>query len=291
MNNTKNRCLTALAYKLIDHFPTELILFGGFVRDVIVPAIFEERDPFAVSYVAKTDINDIDLLFHASSRLLHAPFPEEEAEKETDGLELWIHTNLILKLREWDWLLGEKTILSEYEHDIGIRVQITHTLTGVTSHLDIIYGNVTNKDIDVNQFFFNKKNGLTLNMRVGDQINHHVLYQQRFLSFIKNISLKQCRMICGVTAPKAPKRLLKMIRKGWKIKNLNPEIIIHCDNMLDICQICHQDNAEEKWIELSCSRCRICLECFEQLFIQHIGEGKGIRIPCPTCRKNIIPWE
>ena len=58
----RTKSLVRLAYKLIDHFP-ELTLFGGFVRDIIIPGIQQYKNPFySGNYDELPEISDIDIL-------------------------------------------------------------------------------------------------------------------------------------------------------------------------------------------------------------------------------------
>lgn len=279
MDNTKNRCLTALAYKLVDHFPN-VTLFGGFVRDVIVRAYAKETFPFRQDYEFECDIKDLDLIL------------TQDNESKHEDLVEYVGTTLTYQLTEWDWRLLNVSDLNEYEHVIGVRIKIKHFLTDVESHLDIIKKKVIHyKDVDVNQFKFNKEHGLFYSHIPKNQSIYKWFERDRHIKrMIEMVKRKECNMLGKMVGPKAHKRCVKMIKKGWTILNLNPTILIHRNEPLEQCQICHEPKeGETTWVELTCSRCTLCLDCFETLMYR-AKEEKHLTFSCPTCRKRIEPW-
>lgn len=274
MSKQKNVCLSALAYKLMDSFT--LTLFGGFVRDILVPSLSKGEYPFDKEYVFPTDVEDLDAILDMESM---------------DTLHDWYREKLLPKLREWDWMSVEIKDLRDYGDDIGIRIELEHQITEVRSHLDVVLFNSSfATDVNVNYFRFSKEKGLHLKSFSPKKILEQHTYYWKMFRLMEKIEKKACRMVMMPYHPKAPRRLIKMIRKGWTIENLNQDIQIHSEEKMDLCQICHEKkDMDVQWVELTCSKCQLCLVCFEQLLQTHL-KNNNKKFPCPTCRKEIDIW-
>jgi len=285
MSTIRSRTIMSLTYKLLDHFP--VTLFGGIVRDVIVPVLSEGKNPFLSSFLQTEKINeisDIDL------------FTEEKfCIDDPSTCDL-----LISKLREWDWHAPGITELTLYGIR-GHRIELTHTLTSIDVHIDFIQGDQPGLvlDADVNGFVFSKQHGLHL-MRWMDsmKLEGKLRYATRVRRLERKILAKECEikfspMFLGYQQDAVRsvrvRRFVKMIRKGWNVTNIDEDIDVHKGEkaLSDVCAICHED-AKAIWVELKSSKCIICLNCFETLLIHDVPKLGHFR--CPKSRKEIIPW-
>ena len=159
----------------------------------------------------------------------------------------------------------------------------------------MVYLSSGTNDTDVNLFRFNKQQGLFIN-GPGKSIFYQLKKQQRMREITEMIMKRECNMICmpwhpvneGITVMKIL-RFVKMIRKGWNIKNMCDKIKIHREDHDDVCNICFSKKLENTWVELTCSSCYLCLDCFEQFVCFEIRTRRGI-FKCPTCRKELSLW-
>lgn len=291
--NIHNRIIISLAYKITDHFPMTT-LFGGIVRDVIAPGFIKGAFPFGKEFVCDK-ISDIDIMCLPPQI---AELEQIDDEKEDTQRLLWVFVDSKLrpKLREWDWWVEETKELDVY-NTRGIRLSICHELFDLKTHLDIIsVVNSTMNDADVNKLRFSKEKGLFLAdekkpKKIRDQFDNF----QRFQNILRQVQMKQCRMICSVTSRVEGvtilrlRRFVKMLRKGWEVLNINQRIVSHRKPAETDCMICHTV-PDGNWIELSCSRCNLCLDCFGTLIEKNIHDRRGT-FKCPTCREEILPWQ
>jgi hypothetical protein len=313
----KNKSLLALAYKIIDHFPN-FTLFGSIVREIIAPAIISNKDPFD-DYESTYDLPDIDLIY--SNELdkneldkKNIENKQEKLHKDTEINKIYKIQNssgsyLIHKLREWDWICNHKVLIKNYDVN-GITLCIKNKIYGFEAKIDIIYPQKTNLDFDVNRFQFNKEKGLYLatyndSFTLKQKIKNNKDYLQ-LLAMIKN---KECNILfdlniedkcygcdpydnnynCRCLAQRQKNqnhRFVKMLKKGWNILNKNHNIKVHYDDSINVCNICHE-NPKDTYIELNCSKCILCFDCFEILLLKSRNYPK---FKCPTCRIEIIPW-
>lgn len=300
----RNRCLLSLAYKLIDRFQ-ELTLFGGIVRDVICPAMFNGEDPFDSSYESKERIEDLDIYFtwkHPD------PGAEEENpvldEERASELTTWFFTNLMDngKIREWDWVLQKYERLKLYSIS-AVRFFIRHQITGVETHIDLVGTenpkNIFLKDMDVNMFVFNKADGLFLKKKMTKKIQNFFKQKKIQDEILVQIMKKQCNTIFRTIPLKNVryesdekilklqiKRFMKMIRKGWTILNMPEELVVNEKTETD-CAICYKLPVD-RYLYITPSKCTLCLDCFETLLETDLSTRNRFR--CPLSRTEYFPW-
>lgn len=286
MASLRTQFLLSLTYKILDHFPEQMTLFGGIVRDFVAPAYWKGVSPFQEDFPIDNEIADIDLLF-----------TPENPEEDSQSIHPFVFSKLQQKIREWDWKIGDVSELSTYG-PTGYRVQIDHKIVKhISTHLDIVlYKEAIFKDFDVNILYFNKKKGLftrsdTLPIQsLGEHFGKNTFLKK----ILRRISKKECRMILGTHTQNSLYRVKKMITKGWKIIGLNHRIRIHeekKENDETICSICQETPKEpHRWVELTCSKCFLCQDCFFQLLERQLQRESGFPFTCPTCREKIMPW-
>lgn len=154
----RTRSIMSLAYKLVDNFADartgEVILFGGVVRDVIVPALGDGKDPFSKEYLSETkeQINDLDIYVKITA-----------GDQDTfERLREWIGTSLTHKLREWDWQICKSENIPNY-HLKARRLHLVHTVTDEKVQLDLVSADGRHPvDADVNRVRFSRSAGLVL---------------------------------------------------------------------------------------------------------------------------------
>lgn len=269
----ENRAILSLCYKLVDNY-SNLTLFGGVVRDIIAPGFFKGKYPFDKSFKTVETISDVDVLY------------ECDGKEDEKVLYRFVYHTLQYKIREWDWKYTEVKELNIYGMT-GLRIHISHQIFEAETHIDFVK-NIHSRidDTNVNQLRFNKKKGVFIQQykRLCDRIGEHFRYQQRLLAMEERLDQKLCRMICD-TNVSGVRRFVKMIRKGWTIENISSYIV--STNKQEICMICHEKETESK-IELTCSKCVLCLDCFQTLLEKEMADRTNFR--CPTCRTCIQPW-
>jgi hypothetical protein len=284
----QNRALLALAYKIIDnlHYAT---LFGGIVREIIAPAYISGDYPFRLAFKTNYELSDIDIIFELNDK-------DEKERLISIKLEI---DNLRSRLRSWDWYIDSIKDLSIYQTK-GYRVFLINQIIGIKTHLDIIDDPKDMHDVNVNSLRFNKNKGLFLSScGYGKKIEDNFFRTKHFDSIMHDIENKICRMVCGFDyfdenqkeriVILRLRRFIKMLRNGWNITNKNSLIEIEHENKDSICMICH-NQPRKLFINLKCSRCYLCMNCFENLLTKNFNfESKAFK--CPTCRQEIIPWE
>lgn len=305
-----NRCLISLAYKLIDRFQ-ELTLFGGIVRDVICPAMFNGEDPFDSSYESKEKIEDLDIYFtwehqdweHQDRDPLDMENLELDDERASE-LTTWFLASLIDngKLREWDWVLQKSKPLKLYSIS-AVRFFIRHQITGVETHIDLVGTknpkNVLLKDMDVNMFVFNKADGLFLKQKMKKSIQNFFKQKKIYDEMLVQIVKKQCNTIFRIIPLKNVrnesdekilklqiKRFMKMIRKGWTILNMPEELVVNEKTETD-CAICYKPPIY-RYLYITPSKCTLCLDCFEKVLETDLSTRNTFR--CPLSRTEYFPW-
>ncbi len=310
-----NKSIMALVYKLIDnmsfnskmgdfaHEVGQVTLYGGIVRDVIVPAFHRGEDPFSTAAILKLNepIADIDI----SIRLVNEELGKAcicESKHRTTIPPCYLKDKLmelfLPKLREWDWILMK---IPEFDQEYGIeliRFHIQHVLTGVKTQIDVTHSSwKAHLDADVNGFLFNRDKGLfyresedyhflTVSMKIKEQ--------HRIREIEKQIMEKKCEMVCNLNAQiedwknetliKKFRRLTKLIEKGWTVTNLIPAVYKKEKHDDPNCVVCQEESSLAFFFD--CSNCVICTGCIENMIkVSEIGE-----IICPTCRKPLNFW-
>lgn len=295
----RNRCLISLAYKLIDRF-SELTLFGGIVRDIICPAMFNGEDPFDYGYESKERIDDLDI-YLTWTHLDQEENPEIELER-TSELTNWFFTNLIDngKIREWDWTLERFEPLKIYSIS-AVRFFVKNQITGVKTHIDLVGTEnpkkVFLKDMDVNMFIFNKAYGLLLKKIMKKNINSFFKQKKIQDELMVRIMKKQCTAIFRPTLSRPAteekvlklqiKRFMKMIRKGWTVINMPEELVVNETTETD-CAICYKLPID-RYMYIIPSKCTLCLDCFEKLLETDLFV-RNSRFRCPLSRAEYYPW-
>jgi len=296
-----NKLCMSLAYKLIDTFDN-LTLFGGIVRDMIVPMWKKGKFPFAKDEeLPNREIHDIDI--YVSKSVEEKEFVDEDEDDVRGRLERrrlvilhnWFFSSAKKKLREWDWILKDDIVDLNLYRTSGVRVVLQHAVFDNNEiQIDFIFEtNGLDPDFDVNQFRFNKSTGLTFGrVRNQENIYSHFKKQKQMIEMIDKAVNKECLMVASLLRSNQSdsliliKRFTKMLKYGWDIKNKSQDIQVRDgfpeDNLC--CMVCYMEK-EGKCIELTCSKCWICFDCFEQLFDKY-----GI-IKCPNCRHVIKPWK
>lgn len=284
-----NSALISLLYKMVDTYPN-LTAFGGVVRDVIAPAFFKGQYPFEKSFKTNVLISDLDIIYNWNG-------DEEMADDDKDQiLYRFVYGKLRMKLREWDWKSTEIARLEVYGTE-GLRINIEHQILDAKTHIDLVGRLVSlNKDADVNQIRFNQEQGLFLeNTKKNLGIKSHFFYQGVMLGLQARLEEKRCQMISFPSAHHQPgstvllmRRFVKMIRKGWWVENISDQIDVREKGAEETCMICYENKVSDKVVELKCSRCLLCLDCFQTLLEREMVGSEKFK--CPTCRCKIKPW-
>lgn len=287
----KNRAILAFAYKLIDHFPN-LTLFGSIVREIIAPAFVASKYPFSNAYQCEYDLNDIDIIF---------TFDKKNENKEL-RFEL---KNMRPKIREWDWWIDSEEKLEVYGVK-GARYHVTNLILDINIHIDfVVEDSQYSTDFDVNNLRFNKKKGLFCKSDINISIDILRKYEENlyFQNLLKLVEKKECNSVYGLHKTDGHdekskeyigrnilsiKRYIKMIKNSWKVNNQNDIIKIHQKTNNDhLCSICLETPIDIH-CELTCSKCILCLECFENLMKNM--SFSSCTFKCPTCKKDICPF-
>lgn len=290
MDTVHNKAILSLSYKLIDKYEN-LILFGGIVRDYIIPSIDKGINPF--TELSEKDlsekIDDVDIYFSGENYI-----------DETDFLE-WFFGDLNYKLGEWDWISEDPVKYRDMYSTEGYKVNLTHSLCGVKTHIDFVKLNTINQDADVNVFTFGKLRGIDIiPTNIKDRsINSFFTGAKIFKDVTQKINRKELNMFGGCLFDSERKenekisllleRFIKYIRKGWTILNIDNDIFIHKEKDHE-CNICYTAESDI-YIKLACSNCFLCLFCFEKLLKSSITEEEKYYFSCPTCRKKMTPWK
>lgn len=284
IQNTNNRSLISLAYKIIDNIPNTT-LFGGIVREIIAPSVISQQNPFELKYQNEYSLPDIDIIYEIKKN-------SQESKKSI--LKSEIDSKFKIKFREWDWFITEIEDLKVYQ-TTGCRIFIENQILGIVRHIDLIVEPENIQDFDVNNLRFNKKKGLFhIETLTSKSIGSHIFSSSHFFQVLDSIKTKKCQIISNLIINDSGRnillirRFIKMLKKGWNITNKNNIITINNINrQKSICMICHNE-PENIHCELTCSKCHLCFDCLEHLLVQMDFTKNTFK--CPTCRIEIRPW-
>lgn len=269
----QTKAILSLVYKLIDC--EEFILFGGIVRDIILPSYLKGISPFEKNYKPEAEIVDIDMAF----RTANDANVNDTVRKLTP------------KLREWDWKIISVENMDVYG-GVCARVFVSHCWAEVDVHLDLVpISSLCTLDFDVNIFRFDKYKGLyTAGKHRGD-ISSHFSEQKKIVDTANKIKDKTCTFLLPNVGEqhmeiKYAKRFVKMLKKGWTIENIGPLVSVVEEVKDSECQICG-NLPHGRHVLLTCSNCTLCFECFQGL----ITSRRLSDCVCPTCREKVTLWE
>lgn len=296
MEEIYNRATISLAYKLVSHFSkktsSEVSLFGGIVRDAIVPALSKGENPFSPNFRVPFKLGDIDVVVKCT--------------RNTRNFTLmkWVRKFLIPKLLEWDWTVLEMSRDDE-EKNAGyvqsmqlVRMTLRHSFVDIDVGLDLVDSAGTERlDFDVNSFSFSRANGLELRTNLypnaDDSVMNIIHLNSMRVKLFNQIRDRQCQMLLSSDSveniPAAFDRFAKMVKKGWTILNLGENVEIVSGGE---CQIC-AEHTDLPCIHLTCSRCVMCLDCTKnvlsmpRVFDDDDDDSNLWNLKCPTCRKIV----
>lgn len=267
----QTKAILSLVYKLVNE--SNFILFGGIVRDIIIPSVSKGLDPFEKKFKPDAEISDIDMTF----------VPDE---KYSTDLSTRVN-DMFPKFREWDWRVNTLQHITTYGGN-GLRIFISHCWAEIVTHIDFVPLSTSHQlDFDVNLFRFSKEKGLHTCMR-----RSKILLEQIVLFRTSDkIMRKSCKFLLPVVSDdeakdaNSAKRFVKMLKKGWKIENIGATISVVEETKDGECQICGAV-PNGRHIVLTCSSCRLCFDCFQGLI-----ESKRLdSCICPTCRQRVVLW-
>jgi hypothetical protein len=290
----KNRAILAFAYKLIDHFP-KVTLFGSIVREIIAPSFIEGIYPFSNTFNTQYDLTDIDIIYTLDTN----------SEQKISNLNLMRYEleNMHHKIREWDWWLDHYEKIKVYGVK-GLRYHVKNLILDFSIHIDfIIQDSKYIVDFDVNTMRFNKKRGLFLSLEDTDNTIKSIFnIDYTFQNLLKCIKNRECKSVYGLHKTQgfgqdaeyigknvlSIKRYVKMLKNNWTILNQTKTIKVHDHTNNDhLCNICFEVPTDIH-IELICSKCILCLDCFESLMKNM--DFSTCTFKCPTCKKAICPF-
>lgn len=285
--------------KLLDAHPGWLGLFGGIVRDCILPSILEGSDPFSFAEERKTSIRDIDLYLMTPGR---PGSPIATSFKESRSAFLVTFRSTIL--RNLDLILLEEGDGNDYFELLGCTTRIyivRHRITRVVFKIDLSFlsEGEFNSDFDVSQYGFSKVKGLhQLGAPQPLGVSEMLCQTKVLMKTCRDIAEGQCRMGNALRCRSLNEqvrqaivaRVIKFLRQGWRINDLSQKIVPSFSRNSPSttqkqCTICHREMGD--YLTLTCSQCHLCLDCFEVL----LQKRSDYSFSCPTCREVIVPWE
>lgn len=291
----KNRAILAFAYKLMDNFPN-ITLFGSIVREIIAPCLIKSTYPFANNFKSDYDLSDIDIIYNLEIDSEKEKWMKEHKSKKIDLLRDELE-KIRPKFREWDWWIEREEKLEVYGVK-GIRYHVSNLILDFSIHIDfVIEDSRYIIDFNVNRLRFNKNKGL---FSTSEEDNNTIISQFKtgyeFQNLLKCIEKRECTSVfdlCKTFGNEQDnldigrnilfiKRYIKMLKNCWIVKNQSKYIKLHkYTNNEHICF----EIPSAIHVELTCSKCILCLECFESLMKNM--NFTSCTFKCPTCKKPI----